>query len=111
VDVGRVDARWRLDGDLFAMTWPDCSGPPVSPPERQGFGRTVIESMVKQTVDGDLQLDYAPSKLVWRLACPAVSVLERKNPEPSTPARSCFNAQPRSSAFGGTDCALMARSG
>ena len=77
VDSGRVDVCWRLDGDVFAMTWTECSGPPVSPPERRGFGSTVVDSMVKQTVNGEIQLDYAPSGVVWNLTCRATNVLER----------------------------------
>jgi len=33
--------------------------------------------MVKTAVGGEVQLDYAPSGLVWRLACPAANALER----------------------------------
>jgi PAS domain S-box-containing protein len=88
VDAGRVDVRWRIDGDTFAMTWTESDGPPVSPPQRWGFGNTVVTSMVKQTVNGEVQLDYAPSGVVWNLACPAENVFERnapnKNVEPST---------------------------
>jgi hypothetical protein len=96
VDAGRVDVCWRLDGDVFAMTWAECNGPPVSPPERCGFGSIVITSMLKQTVSGEVQLDYVPSGVVWSLTCPAAKALERnllyKNLEPSrrpalTPAR------------------------
>jgi len=69
------------------MSWTECNGPPVSPPERRGFGSTVVDSMVKQTVNGEVQLDYAPSGVIWNLTCPAASVLERnnlyKNLEPS----------------------------
>jgi two-component sensor histidine kinase len=49
----------------------------VSPPERRGFGSTVIASMAKVTVGGEVQLDYAPSGLAWRLTCPAANALER----------------------------------
>jgi two-component sensor histidine kinase len=52
VDAGRIDVGWRLDGDIFTMSWSERDGPPVSPPERRGFGSTVVESMVKRTVDG-----------------------------------------------------------
>jgi PAS domain S-box-containing protein len=87
VDVGRVAVCWCLDGDVFAMTWTECDGPPVSPPERCGFGSAVITSMVKQTVNGEVQLDYVPSGVVWSLTCPAANALERnvlyKNLEPS----------------------------
>src|SRR5713101_162393 len=54
VDAGCIDVCWRLDGDVFAMSWTECNGPPVSPPKRQGFGTTVVDSMVKQTVNGDV---------------------------------------------------------
>ncbi len=77
VDAGRVDVRWRLDGDIFAMSWTERNGPPVSPPERRGFGSTVIGVMAKVTVGGQVQLDYTPSGLMWRLICPAANALER----------------------------------
>src|SRR5262249_15579385 len=64
VDAGRVDVRWRLDGDIFAMSWTERNGPPVSPPGRRGFGSTVVDSITKRTVGGEVQLDYAPSGLV-----------------------------------------------
>jgi two-component sensor histidine kinase len=52
------------------------SGSPVSPPERCGFGSTVVDVMAKRTVDGEVELDYAPSGLTWRLTCPAANALE-----------------------------------
>ena len=76
VDAGRVDVCWRLDGDTFAIDWTERDGPPVSPPDRRGFGSTVIDSMAQRTIDGEVQLDYAPSGLVWHLACPAASALD-----------------------------------
>jgi PAS domain S-box-containing protein len=87
-DKGRVDVRWRTDRDTLTMSWTERKGPPVSPPKRQGFGSTVIASMVEATVGGEVQLNYAPSGLVWRLTCPAANALEQnarhKNSEPST---------------------------
>jgi two-component sensor histidine kinase len=77
VDVGRVDVSWRFDDGIFAMNWIERNGPPVSPPKRQGFGSTVIDSMVKQTVKGVVQLDYIPSGVVWNLSCAAANALER----------------------------------
>ena len=79
VDTGRVDVCWHLDGDVFAMRWNEFNGPPVSPPKRCGFGSTVITAMAKQTVNGEVQLDYAPSGVVWNLTCPAANALERGN--------------------------------
>jgi two-component sensor histidine kinase len=77
VDAGRVDVCWRPDGDVFAMSWTECDGPHVSPPKRRGFGTMVVDSMVKQTVNGEVQLDFASSGVTWNLSCPAAMVLER----------------------------------
>jgi len=77
VDAGRVDVGWRLDSDIYAMSWTERKGPPVSQPKRRGFGSTVVDSMVKQTVNGEVQLGYIPSGVVWNLTCPAANALER----------------------------------
>ncbi len=76
VPCGHVDVCWRADGDIFAMNWTERNGPPVSHPERRGFGSTVIESIAKRTVGGEVQLDYAPSGLMWGLTCPEANALE-----------------------------------
>jgi PAS domain S-box-containing protein len=75
--TGRIDVSWQLDDDTFKMSWIERNGPPVHPPERRGFGSTVTESMVKQALGGEVQLDYASSGLEWRLTCHAADALER----------------------------------
>jgi PAS domain S-box-containing protein len=87
VDAGRVDVGWRVDGNIFVMSWTEHNGPPVSRPERLGFGSTVITSIAKRTVGGEVELDYAPSGLVWRLTCPAANVLDRWTGESCAPTR------------------------
>jgi PAS domain S-box-containing protein len=77
LDVGRVDVNWRFDGDIFTMSWTESKGPPVSSPKRRGFGSTVIDLMVKQTVNGEVRHDYIPSGVAWNLTCPAANALER----------------------------------
>jgi PAS domain S-box-containing protein len=78
-DTGRVDVCWGTVGDTFTMSWGERDGPPVSAPKRPGFGTTVIEAMAKHTLDGVVDLDYAPSGLSWRLTCPAANALERRH--------------------------------
>jgi PAS domain S-box-containing protein len=75
-DKGRVDISWRTAGDTFAISWTEREGPPVSAPKRRGFGTIVMEAMAERTVDGTVDLDYAPSGLTWRLTCPAANALE-----------------------------------
>jgi PAS domain S-box-containing protein len=76
-DTGRVDVSWGSDGDTLTMSWTERDGPPVSTPQRRRFGTIVMEAMAERSVDGKVDLDYAPSGLTWRLACPAENALER----------------------------------
>jgi PAS domain S-box-containing protein len=77
-DAGRVDIEWRLDGGTFAMSWSERGGPPVSPPQRPGFGTTVISLMAKMSVAGEAGLEFAPGGVEWHLSCPAANVLESR---------------------------------
>ena len=45
-------------------------------PGRKGFGSAVIDSMAARTLGAEVQLDYAPLGLVWRLTCSAANALE-----------------------------------
>jgi two-component sensor histidine kinase len=76
VDAGRVDVGWRLAGDTFMMSWTERDGPSVLAPKRRGFGSTVVDSMAKLSVGGEVQLDYAPAGPMWRLTCPAPNAVE-----------------------------------
>jgi len=60
----------------FTMNWKECKGPPVSAPERRGFGTIVITMMAERSVDGAVDLDYSLPGLTWRLTCPTASALE-----------------------------------
>jgi two-component sensor histidine kinase len=75
-DTGRVDVTWRIEGDTFTMTWTERGGPPASAPKRRGFGTIVMQAMTERSVDGVVDLDYAPSGMSWRLTCAAVNALE-----------------------------------
>jgi PAS domain S-box-containing protein len=75
-DTGRVDIGWGIEGDNLVMSWTEREGPPVSAPKRRGFGTIVMEAMAERSVDGAVDLDYAPSGLTWRLTCPTANALE-----------------------------------
>jgi PAS domain S-box-containing protein len=75
-DKGRAGIAWWTAGDTFAISWTEREGPPVSAPKRRGFGTIVMEAMAERTVDGTVDLDYAPSGLTWRLTCRAMNALE-----------------------------------
>ena len=74
----------------FCLTWTERGGPPVAPPQRTGFGRTVIERMIAQALDGTTALDFAPAGIVWRFTCPAQRAVEgatRDRPPGFVPVR------------------------
>jgi two-component sensor histidine kinase len=80
-EAGQVAIRWEVaEDDNFAMSWTEHDGPLVSTPTRRGFGTVVMETMM-DSMDAAVDLDYAPSGLTWRLACPAVRSLERRERE------------------------------
>ena len=49
-DTGRIEVSCRVYGDAFATSWTESGGPPVRPLEHQGFGTTVMDTMVKRTL-------------------------------------------------------------
>jgi hypothetical protein len=87
---GRIDIDWGTEGETLTMNWTERDGPPVSPPQRRGFGTIVMGQMTERSTGGAVDLDYAPSGLTWRLACPAANALEpvaQSVPERSRPRR------------------------
>jgi two-component sensor histidine kinase len=80
-DLGRLDIGWWTEGEIFTMSWTERGGPPVSPPQRRGFGTTVMREMAERSVNSRVELDYAPSGVSWRLTCLATNALERPGTE------------------------------
>ena len=58
------------------MAWQERDGPEVAAPVHRGFGSKVTTRMVQSSTRGEVTVDYAPSGLAWRLACPAATVLD-----------------------------------
>jgi PAS domain S-box-containing protein len=77
-ETGRVDVCWGNEGDTFTICWTENGGAPVFAPARRGFGTMVMKEMAERSLDGKVDLDYAPSGMTWRLTCPAANALERR---------------------------------
>jgi len=75
-DTGRLDVGWGTEGETFTMSWTERDGPQVCPPQRRGFGTIVMTTMAERSVDGAVDLEYAPSGVTWRLMCRAANALE-----------------------------------
>ena len=79
--AGRVEIAWTLEAaedgaERFVMSWRESGGPPVTQPVQTGFGSTVISSIMRMSLDADVDLDFAPAGLTWRLRSPAEKILE-----------------------------------
>jgi two-component sensor histidine kinase/CheY-like chemotaxis protein len=75
-DSGLVEIRWEVGGE-FMLSWTERAGPNVAPPSRRGFGSTVVTRMAESSLGGDVDLDFAPAGLRWRVVCPSTNVLEK----------------------------------
>jgi two-component sensor histidine kinase len=72
---GKVRVSWKLEGSgedrAFVLVWAEEDGPQVKPPERRGFGYTIMVAMVEKSLDATVTVDHAPSGLVWKVHAPA----------------------------------------
>ncbi|WP_158270889.1 MASE1 domain-containing protein [Thalassorhabdomicrobium marinisediminis] len=75
-DTGQVEISWTIVDDSFRMIWRETGGPQVTPPERQGFGTTVLEKMTSAAMLGEVGIDYASEGFIWKLTCPMSSLEE-----------------------------------
>jgi len=59
---GRVLVDWSVADQThprLQLVWREIGGPPVTAPERKGFGSRLIERNVRHDLAGDVELDYA----------------------------------------------------
>mgnify|MGYP001213694308 FL=1 len=76
---GRIIARWRLTREageaVLAFDWQECDGPVIEgPPSRRGFGSVLIERMLAADLDGDVDLDFAPTGLRAQITLPLATL-------------------------------------
>jgi PAS domain S-box-containing protein len=73
-DLGQVKVCWDAPSDVFTISWTERGGPNVVAPNRHGFGSIVVKTMAESSLDGDVDLDFAPTGVRWRVVCPLSSV-------------------------------------
>lgn len=73
-ETGRIGIVWTLmnapDGPRLEMCWEERGGPPVSPPQRRGFGTRLIERSLAQELNGTVRIEFAPGGVVCALSAP-----------------------------------------
>ena len=72
---GHVNVGWDCPPGAFTVWWHESGGGPVGPPERTGFGTTVIRDLPRRALDASVELEYAADGLRWSLSCDGGTVL------------------------------------
>lgn len=73
---GRVSLTWARYGEdtaapqRLSLEWREEDGPPVTPPDRRGFGSRLIERGLAAEMGGDVRLEFRPEGLVCRIDAP-----------------------------------------
>ncbi len=59
---GRIEVKWtaRPDGG-FELVWSERDGPPVTQPDRRGFGSTLLERVTGRELGGEALLEFRPA--------------------------------------------------
>lgn len=78
-DTGTVRVEWRVeDGEdgrkQLTILWSEHDGPPVSRPERTGFGTRMISGILGSDIRGTVDMDYRPDGLRVTMTAPLLAV-------------------------------------
>lgn len=82
-EKGLVRIEWSVEHGpetTLTLSWAESGGPPVSPPQRKGFGSRLIERSLARELAGEVELKYEPAGVVCTIKAPVPlpGVLERK---------------------------------
>ncbi|MBZ9775512.1 sensor histidine kinase [Mesorhizobium sp. CO1-1-8] len=71
---GRLEVRWSLaqskNAQVVHLDWRERDGPEVHPPQRSGFGTTLLEKVVAVQCDANVKLQYHPEGLQFAMDLP-----------------------------------------
>ncbi len=73
-ETGKVLIDWTeggtLDAPRFHLHWREVGGPPVTEPDRTGFGSILIQRNPRVSLGADVTLVYRPQGLIWKIDTP-----------------------------------------
>jgi two-component sensor histidine kinase len=76
---GGVRVTWAVSGNKaesrLTLRWQEFGVPGVQPGGSKGFGSTVLESIVPQSLDGGARFDIGPDGINWVLWAPLQNVM------------------------------------
>lgn len=60
VPQGRVTVAWRTHEGRVVITWREAGGPPVTPPQKRGYGSIMLRRMT-ESAKGAFNIDFRPT--------------------------------------------------
>jgi two-component sensor histidine kinase len=84
---GRVEVNWSIIEDVperIHVIWSEIGGPPITSPERHGFGSRLISTLVSAELGTPVEMRFEPSGLVCEFDGPL-----QKEPR-VTPSKDAF---------------------
>ena len=70
---GRVELSWHVEQHsepVLDFLWRERDGPPVEPPQDEGFGTNFIRRSLAYEMGGSAEISYDPSGIECRLRLP-----------------------------------------
>jgi PAS domain S-box-containing protein len=65
---GKVDVNWGVKDDTLTARWVESDGPPVHKPEHVGFGRTLLERVLRSDLNSDVNLRFLPTGVTCEIS-------------------------------------------
>jgi len=91
VPSGLIEIGWSVEmadaGGEFTLHWREREGPPVTPPERRGFGTTVLEQVMAEYANTPPQIEFARSGVTYRVRGPLDGIAAASVPNAGASAR------------------------
>jgi two-component sensor histidine kinase len=69
IPSGRLRLEWSRGETHLVIRWSESDGPPVKPPQRQGFGTRVVDRAV-QELQGKLRFEWNPEGVACEITIP-----------------------------------------
>jgi PAS domain S-box-containing protein len=73
-EIGRIEIGWKVEtfspGERMRLRWQESGGPMVTLPDRNGFGRRLIERDLAQELDGEVSVAYESAGVICEIVMP-----------------------------------------
>lgn len=81
VPSGHVELEWQTAGGDFGLGWRERGGPPVTEPEKRGFGTRLLEQALSRDLGGTVRVDFAPEGVTCTISAPLARVSATATPQ------------------------------